>query len=81
MLIGVLSVTERLQTPVAPVATSAQATTAASSALAGDLAVAHATLQAKHKDTLLTLARLQNSKATITYQIDHLKDRLAPCAV
>ena len=40
-----------------------------------DLALAHATLQAKHKDTLLQLARLQNSKSTITYQIDNLKDR------
>ena len=53
----------------------AAATMAASSALAGDLAVAHASLQAKHKDTLLTLSRLQNSKATISYQIDNLKDR------
>jgi hypothetical protein len=40
-----------------------------------ELALAHASLQAKHNDTLLTLARLQNSKASITFQIDHLKDR------
>ena len=42
---------------------------------ATDLAVEHADLQAKHKDTLVLLARLQNSKATITFQIDVLKDR------